>query len=445
MTADANQSHPAAVEVHDLGKCHRPGVRPFRRMAELLWPRRVATVSDRHHWAVRGVSFRVRPGESVGIVGRNGSGKSTLLRMICGTMTPTEGSVTCRGRIGALLELGAGFNPEFTGRENVYLNGAILGLDRRTIDARFADIASFADIGAALDRPVRTYSSGMFLRLAFAVQACVDPEILVIDEAIAVGDARFQRKCFARLEELRARGVSILLVSHAETAVRSICDRALLLEAGRPVCLGDPSLVLRGYQRLLYADGEQRAKVVRELGEGDPALEPAAVPGGPAPPEATFDPSLVSASTLRYPELGARIEELSVLDAGGRRINVLRPGGSYRIVLSGRFDADATRVHFGVHVRSVEGLVVTGQRHPATGVSLPHVAAGRRFRVEFHFRLDLLPGSYFLGGGVWSAEEPHCRHRILDLTMIRIPESGPSRSFGTFDARSGEARVDFTD
>jgi len=201
----------------------------------------------RDFWALRNVSFDIRKGETVGIVGRNGSGKSTLLQLICGTLSPTTGSVETRGRIAALLELGSGFNPDFTGRENVYMNAAVLGLTRAEIDARYDKIAAFADIGDFIERPIKTYSSGMIVRLAFAVQAMVDPDILVVDEALAVGDIRFQSKCMRRLKELKSTGTSILFVSHAPGLVEALCDRAIWLESGLMWRDGEPREVTRRY------------------------------------------------------------------------------------------------------------------------------------------------------------------------------------------------------
>src|SRR5690606_41044718 len=183
-------------------------------------------------WALRDVSLHVCKGETVGILGRNGSGKSTLLQIIAGTLSPTTGDVDVKGKLAALLELGSGFNPEFTGRENVYLNGSVLGFSKAQMDARFDEIAAFADIGEHLDQPVKTYSSGMYVRLAFAVQACVQPDILIVDEALSVGDEKFQRKCFDYIEGLRAAGCAILIVTHSTSTVEKFCQRAALLHRG---------------------------------------------------------------------------------------------------------------------------------------------------------------------------------------------------------------------
>ena len=232
-------SSEIAIRVDGLSKCYQIYDTPRDRLKQFLLPRlqrlagRVPCCYHREFWALRDVSFEVRRGETVGIIGRNGAGKSTLLQIICGTLGPTGGAVETNGRVAALLELGAGFNPEFTGRENIYLNGSVLGLSREQIDQKYDEIAAFADIGDFLEQPVKTYSSGMYVRLAFAVQACIDPDILIVDEAVSVGDIGFQYKCFKRMEELRRRGVTILMVTHATGSVLEYANRCIVVDGGR--------------------------------------------------------------------------------------------------------------------------------------------------------------------------------------------------------------------
>src|SRR5215208_4590187 len=263
-------SNDLAIQVNDLSKCYTIYSRPEDRLKQSVLPRlqqlagRVPQRYFHEFWALRNVSFEVRKGETVGIIGRNGSGKSTLLQIICGTLSSTSGIVTSQGRIAALLELGSGFNPEFSGRENVDLNGAVLGLSQEEVDARFDDIAGFADIGEFIEQPVKIYSSGMVVRLAFAVQAMVDPDILIVDEALAVGDEKFQRKCFARLEELKSRGTSILFVSHSGPQIVELCERALLLERGERLMFTQPLQAVRAYQKLIYAPIEEQQRLLEE-------------------------------------------------------------------------------------------------------------------------------------------------------------------------------------
>ena len=235
----------AVIRVQDLSKCYQIYDRPQDRLKQNLWRGRKRFY--REFWALKGVTFEVKKGEAVGIIGRNGSGKSTLLQLIAGTLTPTSGSVDVKGRVAALLELGSGFNPEFTGRENVYMNGAILGLSHEEIDLRFDEIIVFADIGDFIDQPVKTYSSGMMVRLAFAVSVCVEPDILIVDEVLAVGDMAFQFKCMKRLEQLTQSGVTLLFVSHDIGAVKAFCQRAVYLDKGGVRASGSASDMVEMY------------------------------------------------------------------------------------------------------------------------------------------------------------------------------------------------------
>ncbi len=243
-----------SIQVEDLGKSYAMFDRPLHRLLHFFWPQRF---QGRKFVALKGVSFALRRGEVLGIVGHNGAGKSTLLQLICGTLKPSTGKLHVSGRIAALLELGAGFNPEFTGRENVFLSGAIYGLPQAEINARFDEIVEFSGVGAFIDQPVKTYSSGMFVRLAFSIATAVNPEILVIDEALSVGDGAFARKSFDRIMAMREAGATILFCSHSMYHIESICDRALWLEQGHVRMLGLPEEVARAYV------GEQQAKPAR--------------------------------------------------------------------------------------------------------------------------------------------------------------------------------------
>jgi lipopolysaccharide transport system ATP-binding protein len=242
-----------AIRVENLSKCYHIYNQPHDRLKQWIYPRFQRLLGKqpkqyfREFWALKNVSFEIKKGETVGIIGRNGSGKSTLLQMICGTLSPTSGSVHTSGRIAALLELGSGFNPEFTGRENVYMNAAVLGLTRTEIDDRFNAIVSFADIGDFLEQPVKTYSSGMMVRLAFAVTVHVNADILIVDEALAVGDAFFTQKCMLKIKELMSTGVTLLFVSHDSSAVKSLCNGAILLDHCELICFGDTNSVVEAY------------------------------------------------------------------------------------------------------------------------------------------------------------------------------------------------------
>lgn len=259
--------------------------------------RQRAAAGYRDFHALKDVNFEVKRGEAVGIIGRNGAGKSTLLQLIAGTLQPSTGSITVNGRVAALLELGAGFNTEFSGRENVFLSGAVLGLKQKEMDARFDEIAAFADIGDFLDQPVKTYSSGMMMRLAFAVNTCVDPDILIVDEALSVGDAPFQARCFRRLRQLIDKGVSLLFVSHDIGTVRSICSRALWLKSGRPEMWGEAKQVAREYEKFCWAEQGVVLSGPAENPPGHPATASAPVQSElTSAPEALFKPSATFAA-----------------------------------------------------------------------------------------------------------------------------------------------------
>jgi lipopolysaccharide transport system ATP-binding protein len=253
-------SSDPVIRVRDLSKCYEIYAQPQDRLKQSIHPRiqrllgRTPRTYYREFWALRNVSFEVNKGEAVGVIGRNGAGKSTLLQMISGTLTPTSGLVEVQGTVAALLELGSGFNPEFTGRENVYLNASMLGLAAKEIDQKFDQIADFADIGDFLEQPTKTYSSGMLMRLAFAVNTCVNPEILIVDEALSVGDAPFQAKCFKRLRQLINDGTSILFVSHDISTVRSICSRALWLKNGQAEMWGHAKDVAKQYEKFCWQE-----------------------------------------------------------------------------------------------------------------------------------------------------------------------------------------------
>jgi lipopolysaccharide transport system ATP-binding protein len=449
-------SNNLAIQVTNLSKIYTIYNRPQDRLKQSLIPRLQQLIGrppDRYFhefWALRDVSFEVKKGETVGIIGRNGSGKSTLLQLICGTLTPTSGTVTTQGRIAALLELGSGFNPEFSGRENVYLNGAILGLSKAEIDSRFDDIAGFADIGDFIDQPVKIYSSGMVVRLAFAVQAMVDPDILIVDEALAVGDEKFQRKCFSRLEELKSDGTSILLVTHSAPQIVELCDRALLLEHGTRLLYSRPLTVVRAYQKLIYAPLPEQERLVNEYktldvsGQDglDVVVQTGLVNTSLNKSNDLFDSGLVPETTQFYPVQGAEIRSIRILDNEERVVNLLRPGQEYKFEVSGQFLADVEKVYFGIHIRSISGTSLTGQRYPEEGRFIERVKSGEKFCITYGFKMVLLPNVYFVGCGIWSANDPNCLHRILDALMFRIMPDRNSGALGYVNASSREPHLE---
>lgn len=419
-------SSELAIRVDGVSKAFAVYDKPHHRLLQQLFPRSGRGWYREFH-ALRDISFDVHRGETVGIVGRNGSGKSTLLQIICGTLTPSAGTVVVNGRVAALLELGAGFNPEFSGRENVYLNATVLGLSHAEIDQRFDDIAAFADIGEFIDQPVKTYSSGMYVRLAFAVAINVTPDILVVDEALSVGDEAFQRKCHARIERLREGGATVLFVSHSAGMVVELCNRAILLDRGELLLRGAPRHVISRYQRLLYAPVDKADELRAQLRDDLWLSEPVDTPGIKGEPEQVedegfFDPNLKPQSTLEYPARGAKIVDPHLTTLSGRRVNVLRAGGVYLYTYRVVFERPAGSVRCGMLLKNTTGLELAGAVTSLPADSIPAVAAGQELRVRFRFRCLLAPGAYFANAGVLGidGEGEHYLDRRIDAVMLRV-------------------------
>jgi lipopolysaccharide transport system ATP-binding protein len=401
-------SSEIAIRARGLSKCYPIFDKPQDRLKQMFVRGRRKYYRD--FWAARDIDLDVYRGETVGIVGRNGSGKSTLLQLICGTLTPTSGELAVNGRVTGLLELGAGFNTQFTGRENVYINGAVLGLSRDEIDNRFDRIASFADIGSFIEQAVKTYSSGMYARLAFAVAINLDPDVLIVDEALAVGDESFQRKCFARIKGLRDEGRTILLVSHATQLVVELCDRAVLLDVGERLLTGQPKQVVSYYQRLLYAPPDQVDRIRHEIRELD--ISKAEVPHPNTrtaaarrkveriEEQAEFDPNLRPKSTVEYPSQGAQIRDVRIQDERDRRVNVLVHGEVYRYCYVVDFEKRCFDVRFGMLLKTVSGLEVGGFASHREYECIDSIGAGESIQVQFRFENRLAPGAYFGNAGV---------------------------------------------
>ena len=433
-------SSEIAIKVENLSKAYQIYDQPNDRLKQFVMPRlqRAVGMTPRQYyrdfWALKDVSFEVKKGETVGIIGRNGSGKSTLLQLICGTLSPTYGNLETHGRIAALLELGSGFNPEFTGRENVYMNAAVLGLSREEVDDRFDEIVKFADIGEFIEQPVKSYSSGMFMRLAFSVAINVDPEILIVDEALSVGDEKFQRKCFSRLEELKETGVSILFVSHSGGAVVELCDRAILLDAGEKLSDGLPKLIVARYQKLLYAPEDKYQEIRGQIRRMvDAAVESVDAsnsneshePCAHSPElQESYDPNLKPESTTEYESIGACIETPVILNLSGERVNNLIRGKTYRYTYIVRFTESASRVRFGMLIKTISGVELGGAASAISPAkSIPFVQSGESYQIEFRFNANLNPGVYFMNAGVlgWPDNQlEQYLYRVLDVVMFRI-------------------------
>lgn len=429
------------IRLDEVWKSFPVYARPHHRLLQLIAPRWAGRLRKEFH-ALKGVSLMIPRGQTVGIVGRNGSGKSTLLQIICGTLDASKGSVAVQGRIAALLELGAGFNPEFTGRENVFLSAAVQGMDAKEVNEKFDDILAFADIGEFIDQPVKTYSSGMYVRLAFSVAIHVEPDLLVVDEALAVGDEAFQRKCFARIEAIRKSGSTVLFVSHSAGTVLELCDRAVLLDGGELLADGAPRDVVALYQKMLYAADDAVSAIkerIREWESGDSTeLAVAGMSECQSEGDAIdwFDPALVPESTISYDSRGARVSEPALLSGDGRQVNVLVHGAEYKYQYRVKFERAAGRVRFGMMIKTVTGIEVCGSASAApTQSSLTSVAAGDEAVVEFKFACRLAPGVYFLNAGVLclEGEEEIYMDRHIDIAMFRVQDYVGRRGTGLAD------------
>jgi lipopolysaccharide transport system ATP-binding protein len=416
----------------------------------MLWPSRRRFYSE--FWAVRGVDLEVYRGETIGVVGRNGSGKSTLLKMICGTLATTSGELQVEGRVATVLALGTGFNPEFTGRENVRLNATLLGRSDAQIRDRMDAIIAFADIGPFFDRAVRSYSSGMYARLAFSVAIHTDPDILVVDETLAVGDEAFNRKCFSRIEAIKRGGATILFATHSATLVVELCDRAILMDDGERLLTGEPKEVIGRYHRLLYAKPSEVPAIREEIrrfdaggdtsaDEAEPLERTASAPGATARIglHGRFDPKLRSESTVEYPAHGARIHSPQILDRSGDAVNVLLAGRTYVYTYDVAFEEDAFEVRFGMMLKVVSGVEVGGQSSHPPRRGIPYVEAGSVARVRFEFQTLLQPGLYFLNAGVIGIRDgaQTFLHRMLDATVFRIDPERPGLVTGIVDLSTG--------
>ncbi|AIR89969.1 ABC transporter ATP-binding protein [Pseudomonas cremoricolorata] len=408
-------SDQPVISVRNISKCFYSYDKPHDRLKQAFMPRVQRWMGDavtqygKEYWALRDISFDVQKGETVGIVGRNGSGKSTLLQIICGTLTPTEGVIETRGRIAALLELGSGFNPEFTGRENVYLNGAVLGLSREEVNQRFDAIASFADIGEFLDHPVKTYSSGMAVRLAFAVQAQVDPDILVVDEALSVGDARFQAKCFERLRQLKENGTSILLVTHSSEQVVTHCSRAILLEQSRVEMIGLSRPVINRYTDLLFGRKKQEEQALKA--EQSPAIDHAfsAVENQVS---LLFDEDGYitrpgyNKHEYRWGDGAATLTDFH-LRAGGKSYPAsVEPGEDVTLTLAFIFTRAVINPILGFTIKTKEGVTVYGTNSIFLDCKEAREmgTAGSRNTARLRFKNRLATGDYFISIGLASRE-----------------------------------------
>lgn len=386
-----------AIRASHLSKCYHIYNNPHDRLKQFVAPR-LQRLVGRHpkqyfheFWALNDVSFEIKKGETVGIIGRNGSGKSTLLQLLCGTLTPTNGQVEINGRVAALLELGSGFNPEFTGRENVYMNAAVLGLSHEEVNERFDDIAAFADIGEFIEQPVKTYSSGMFVRLAFAVNILSNPDIMIVDEALAVGDMNFQAKCMTALTRIQERGATVLFVSHDVGALKSLCSRGIYLDHGQLKKIGTASDVAEQYIRVMReemnVDNALPTPVNHETTkEGKESID--TVNSSEFKVSTEFEKRVAA---FRYGDGGAKITFVELLDEHFTPINYVEFDQTVfmRIYFETTFDG---QVSCNYYVADDKKNLILGVDSQLAGMSLISVAKGGRYIVIYKTRLPLQEG-----------------------------------------------------
>lgn len=411
-----NVENRNAIEIKHVSKMYKLYEKPSDRLKEALGLSRRKRY--REHYALNDINFNIREGECVGIIGTNGSGKSTILKIITGVLAPTEGEVKVNGRISALLELGAGFNMEYSGLENVYLNGTMIGFTEEEIDARLDDILAFADIGDYIHQPVKMYSSGMFVRLAFAVAINIDPEILIVDEALSVGDVFFQAKCYHKFEEFKKQGKTILFVSHDLGSVSKYCDRVVLLNQGVKVDEGSPKAMVDMYKQLLV-----HQEPVKQQEEAEPG-------------ENWREGFQVNPNTLEYGEKQAEISDFVVLDEKGRQTNTIEKGTSFQIKMRVHFNEDIQQPIMAYTFKNVHGTEITGTNTMYEKASVERPDAGRECVVTFSQRMDLQGGEYLLSFGCTGYKDGEFAvfHRLYDACNITVVSS--KNTVGFYDMNS---------
>ena len=405
------------IRIDHLTKIYKLYDKPSDRLKEALGLSRKKKYKELR--ALNDVSFEVKKGETVGIIGTNGSGKSTILKIITGVLAPTSGTVTANGRISALLELGAGFNMEYTGIENIYLNGTMMGFSKEEIDSKLEDILSFADIGDFVNQPVKTYSSGMFVRLAFALSINIDPEILIVDEALSVGDVFFQSKCYHKFEEFRKAGKTILFVSHDLSSVSKYCDRVVLLNKGVKMAEGEPKQIVDLYKKLLVDYGDSDAE---EEESGPTIAEIAAKQEGSNSLTGILP---MNPNMLEYGEHQAQFTKITTFDEKGTITNSVEKGAYFTIQARIHFNRDVEDPICAFTFKDLKGTEICGTNTLFEGRDIGSMKAGQEVVVRFRQKMDLQGGEYLLSFGCTGYHEGEFRvfqrlYDILNVTVVSV-------------------------
>ena len=411
------------ISVQHLSKMYKLYDKPSDRLKESLGLSRKKKY--REHYALHDVNFNIHEGECVGIIGVNGSGKSTILKIITGVLAPPTGEVKVNGRISALLELGAGFNMEYSGLENVYLNGTMIGFSEEEIDAKLDDILAFADIGDYIHQPVKTYSSGMFVRLAFAVAINIDPEILIVDEALSVGDVFFQAKCYHKFEEFKKQGKTILFVTHDLSSVSKYCDRVILLNKGVKLDEGSPKEMVDLYKQLLVGQ-----EPVKQKTDGGEDLAKAAVAS------ISHEHFLPNPNTLEYGDKQAEIVDFAIKDDKGMFTNTIEKGSTFQILMKVRFNEQIQEPIMAYTFKNIRGTELTGTNTLFEKAEVPEPAPGGCCTVTFTQKMDLQGGEYLLSFGCTGYKDGEFKvfHRLYDACNITVISA--KNTVGFFDMNS---------
>ena len=432
-----------AISVQDVTKVYRLYEKPIDRLKESM----SLTHKSYHRdfYALNGISFTVEKGQTVGIIGTNGSGKSTILKIITGVLTPTTGKVSVDGKISALLELGAGFNSDYTGIENIYMNGTMMGYSRKEMDAKLQDILDFAEIGDFVYQPVKTYSSGMFVRLAFALAINVEPEILIVDEALSVGDVFFQAKCYRRMEEIRRSGTTILMVTHDMGSIIKYCDKVVLLNKGEFVAEGTAGHMVDLYKKILAGQMDSLQAELEKEREGEAMPEVLSDFSGEAAESRKQTGSqrglmkeqiTINANRTEYGDGRAEIYDLGLLDERGNLTNLLLKGEMFTIRECIRFFADIEAPIFTYTIKDKKGTDLTGTNTLYEGTDIKPVKRGDEYVVEFTQKMTLQGGEYLLSMSCTGFEQGEhvVYHRLYDVASITVISN--KNTVGVYDMES---------
>ena len=423
-----------AIRVDDVSKLYKLYDKPSDRLKESLGLTRKKLYKE--HYALHNVSFDVKRGETVGIIGTNGSGKSTILKIITGVLNPSGGHVEIDGRISALLELGAGFNMEYTGIENIYLNGTMIGFSREEIDAKMQDILDFADIGDFVHQPVKTYSSGMFVRLAFAVAINIDPEILIVDEALSVGDVFFQAKCYKKFEDFKKMGKTILFVSHDLSSISKYCDRVVLLNRGKKLAEGTPKEMVSMYKRIMVNQDKAEEIAAHQMDmssleeEDEKEIKEAACEGQ------WKNHYNLNPDVDEYGNGAAEIEDFAIIDENGNYTNAIVKGTRFRLKSKVKFKQDVHDPIFTYTFKNIQGVAITGTNTMYEKKDVPLAKEGETYVATFEQDMFLQGGEYLLSMSCTGYRDGEFQvyHRLYDVCNVTVVSD--KNTVGFYDMNS---------